>query len=52
MNEIDQSKLDSLSVRFLEGVTQAFPDQELDVRFTDRLEVIFPAQHTDVGDIH
>lgn len=52
MNEIDRTKLDSLSARFLVEVTREFPNQDFDVRFTDRLEVVFPACHPAVGDIH
>ena len=52
MTQIDQSKLDSLSRRFLTEVREAFPDRCLDIKVTDRLKVVFPAEHPDVGEIH
>ncbi len=52
MNKIDPSKLDSLSQRFLAELNWFFPETDLDITYTDRLEVVFPAKHPDVGEIH
>lgn len=52
MNDIDLSKLDSLSRCFLAEVQKSFPDQNLEIKLTDRLEVVLKAKSPEFGNIH
>lgn len=48
---IDRSKLAPLAQRFLAKAAQTFSEDPYSVEFTERLEMVFPAQSDQVGDL-
>jgi len=51
-NDIDKTKLSSLARRLLSHLEKSFSANEYVSSFSDRLEVVIPGEHVEVGDMH